>query len=253
MTKKNLLIGLSAMAVLLIIGSYWIGFLNPDSFPHPEELVKEINHHLPQAEAKIIQDTIKIEDRRVFVPFISEKNKYGVSLWIWKGNDWEIAAVNTRGEPRSWQLENEDSPTTYIMWNISPDLPIKKIKLFLKKDRSFHITEGVEYYDPGIQMEKTFELGNTSYGVMSLPDEWTSILESYMALEETRQPDIYSSNFFIEHYMYLGWIAYDESDLVLPPQNDLVGGGFSSGNEYITHVRLLDPLEIETYEYPVLY
>ncbi|MCZ8537107.1 hypothetical protein M9R32_07950 [Paenisporosarcina quisquiliarum] len=245
MSKKKLLIILSILAILLIFSLiYWITSINPSSFPDKEELMEEINHIFPPANVKEIQDTIVLDEKHVFVPFISEENNYGVSHWVWEQRKWELARVNTGGEPHSWRIENEDLSTTHLVWNISPEIPIEKLKFYLIKDRSFHITDGIDYYDPGVQLEEIVELSDTSYGAMPLPDSWSSILASYTKLETARQPDIFS-NFFIEQYMYLGWMAYDYSGKVLPTVNALNGSGFTGGDEHIEHIRLLDKLEIE--------
>jgi len=247
-SKKKRLVLISIFVIVLVISLiYWITSINPSSFPDKEVLVKEINHIFPEANVTEIQDTIALDEKHVFVPFISEENKYGVSHWVRQQRKWEIARVNTGGEPHSWRIENENLSTTYLVWNISPDLPIEKLKFYLIKDRSFHITEGIDYYDPGVQLEKIVELSSTSYGAMPLPDSWSSIMASYTKLESARQPDIFS-NFFIEHYMYFGWMAYDRSGKELPPDHSLMGSGFSGGDDHIEHIRFFDELEIETVE-----
>jgi hypothetical protein len=210
-------------------------------------LIKEINHIFPEANVKEIQDTIEVDEKHVFVPFISEENKYGVSHWVWQKREWELTSVNTGGEPRSWRIEDGDFSTTYLVWNIAPETSIEKLKFYLIKDRTFHITEGIEYYDPGVQLEELVKLSSTSYGAMPLPDSWSSIMASYTKLERARQPDIFS-DFFIEHYMYFGWMAYDGSGKELPPDHSLFGSGFSGGDDHIEYIRFLDELEIETVE-----
>ncbi|PUB09918.1 hypothetical protein [Paenisporosarcina sp. OV554] len=247
MSKRKRLVLISVLAILLVISLlYWITSNNPGSFPDKEELIKEINHIFPEANVKEIKDTIELDEKHVFVPFISEENKYGVSHWVWKRSDWDLASVNTGGEPRSWRIEDGDSSTTYLVWNIAPQTPIEKLKFYLIKERTFRITEGVEYYDPGVQLEEIVELSDTSYGVIPLPDKWSSILASYTKLETARQPDVFSNSFNIENYMYFGWMAYDRSGKVLPPDHSLFGSGFTGGEEHIEHIRFLDELEIET-------
>lgn len=246
MSKKKLLVIISVLSILLIISLiYWITSNNPNSFPDKGELIKEINNIFPEANVKEIQDTIAVDEKHVFVPFISEKNNYGVSYWVWKKSDWKLASANTGGNPHSWRIEDGDISTTHLVWNISPEIPIENLKFFLIKDRTFHITEGIEYYDPGVQLEELVELSDTSYGVMPLPDSWSSIMDSYTKLERARQPDIFS-NFFIEQYMYFGFMANDSSGKVLPTVNAMNGSGFSGGDDHIEYIRLLDKLEIET-------
>lgn len=249
MSKKKLLVILSVLAILLVISFiYWITSTNPSSFPDNEDLIKEINHIFPQSNVKEIQDTIALDEKHVFVPFISEENKYGVSHWVWQKREWELSSVNTGGEPQSWRIEDGDFSTTHLVWNIAPETPIEKLKFYLIKDRSFHITEGIDYYDPGVQLEEIVELSDTSYGVMPLPERWSSILDSYTKLETARQPDVFSNSFNIENYMYFGWMAYDHFGKVLPPDHSLFGSGFTGGEEHIEHIRFLDELEIETVE-----
>lgn len=248
MSKKKRLVLISVLAILLVISLfYWISSNNPSSFPDKRELIKEINHIFPEANVKEIQDTIEVDEKHVFAPFISEENKYGVSYWVCQKSEWELASVNTGGDPKSWRIEDGDFSTTYLVWNIAPETSIEKLKFYLIKDRTFHITEGIEYYDPGVQLEELVKLSDTSYGVMPLPDSWSSILASYSDLETARQPEIFS-NFFIEQYMYFGWMAYDRSGKELPPVHSLMGSGFTGGDEHIEHIRLLDKLEIETVE-----
>lgn len=121
--------------------------------------------------------------------------------------------------------------------NIAPETSFEKLKFYLIKDRTFRITEGIEYYDPGVQLKELVKLSGTSNGAMPLPDSWSSILASYTMLEIARQPDI---------FMYFGWMAYDGSGKELPPDHSLFGSGFSGGDDHIKYIRILDELEIET-------
>lgn len=149
-------------------------------------MIKEINHIFPQANVKEIQDTIELDEKYVFVPFISEENKYGVSQWVWQKREWKLARVNTGGEPHSWRIEDGDFSTSHLVWNIAPETSIEKLEFYLIKDWSFHISEGIDYYDPGVQLEELVELSDTSFGAMPLPDSWSSILAGWPMIVQAK-------------------------------------------------------------------
>ncbi|MGG4267166.1 hypothetical protein [Peribacillus simplex] len=136
MTNKIKMIGFIT-AVISIGGILSFGrFPNaPEPFLSDRQVVERINSTFSEAQPMVIQDQIFLDDTHVFVPFISEDNRYGMSFWVWKGNKWRVASVENSGQPQVWNGEEK----SLIMWNMDPKDGISEIKVFMKKDRGFMV------------------------------------------------------------------------------------------------------------------
>ena len=95
--KKKLwiLIGLGILVVLSSAIIYWFYFSKPVTFPTNEQLVEEINSIFPEAAASVIQDTIPIDEHHVVVPFISDKEDYSLSYWVWQKGKWSAESIHS--------------------------------------------------------------------------------------------------------------------------------------------------------------
>ncbi|WP_080848610.1 hypothetical protein [Cytobacillus gottheilii] len=241
--KKKYLIGLGVLLVLLAAITYWYFFADPSSMPADEQLVKEINSIYPQADAAVIQDTIFIDERNVLVPFISNKENYGFTSWTWHNKKWTINSVNTKGDPMLWKTNPNDPSSYRFIWNIHPDDQLGSIDLFLIRDRGYRMTDGIEFYDPKVQMKETVSLGDESYGIVELPPEWTAFMNPFIEVEMAKQSTI-TSSFYSEMYMYFGWIAYDAEREEAVPERSFGGNGTYGGVE-LEYIRRMQRQDIE--------
>lgn len=247
MTKKRLwtFIGLGIAVVLSSAIIYWFYFSKPASFPTNEQLVEKINSIFPEATARAIQDTIPVDERHVLVPFISNKDDYGLSYWVWQKHKWRVASIDTKGQPMVWKIDRNDPSSFHFVWNIHPKDQLRSIKFYLIRDRGFHITEGKENYYPRVQMEKRVSLQEKSYGSMQLPDDWVTFMNTFIKVESAKQPNVFINNFFPEQYMYFGWIPYDQEDKETFPERSVNGNGYSNGNVDLEHMMILGKGDIE--------
>jgi hypothetical protein len=246
MTKKIMIF--VGLGILILISSiiYWFYFAKPTAFPSNDQLLKEINHSLPEASADVIQDIVYVDDRHVVVPFISKEKGYGLSYWVWQKHKWTAASITSDGEPVVWKLEKNDPSTYHLVWNFHPNDEISYLKFYLKRDRGYQISNGIENYFPGVQIEQKVSLQGNSYGVLQLPEEWISFIDPLINLESAKQPN--SFDFFVDNYLYFGWVPYDKTDLVVRPNwgGSAHSFGFSGGSVDIDFVRFLDEMEIES-------
>lgn len=247
MTKRKIwvLAGLAALGLLSSFTIYWFYFAKPVSFPTNEQLVKEINRIFPEASVSFVQDTIPVDIRHVAVPFISNEGNYGLSYWVWKKHKWTVATIDTKGEPKLWKINRKDPSSFHLVWNIHPEDQLSSITYYLIRDRGYQVTEGVENYIPGVQMEKKVSFQEKSYGVMELPDEWTEFMNAVIEVESTQKPNLFFNNFFPEPNMFLGWIPYDQSDKETFPEGSVNGSGYSNGNLVIEHMMILSKGDLE--------
>lgn len=246
MTKRKLwtLSGLGVLGLLSSFTMYWFYFAKPAPFPTNEQLVKEINRVFPEVSASVIQDTIPVEERHVVVPFISKKDNYGLSYWVWKKHKWTVLTIDTKGEPKIWKINRKDPSSFHIVWNIHPEDQLSSITYFLIRDRGYQITEGIDNYVPRVQMEKKASLQEKSYGVMELPDEWTGFMNAVLEVESTQKTNPFF-NHFPEVNMFFGWIPYDQSEKEIFPEGSVNGSGYSNGNLVIDHMMILSKGDLE--------
>lgn len=247
MAKKRLwtLIGLSIVVLLSSAMIYWFYFSAPDPFPTNEKLVEEINSVFPEAVASEIQDTIRVDERNILVPFISHKNDYSLSYWVWKKQKWSVASIDTKGRPMVWKMDKNDPSAYQIVWNIHPDDQLSSIHFYLIRDRGYHISEGIEHYYPRVQMVKKISLKEKSYGSVQLPEEWVTFMNSFIKVESAKQPNLFFNGFFPEQYMSIGWIPYDQADKEIFPERSVNGNGYSTGSIDMEHVMILNKVDIE--------
>ncbi|MFE1245028.1 hypothetical protein ACFW35_12925 [Fictibacillus sp. NPDC058756] len=231
MNKKY---GFIFISLLIIAAAYLFYFAQPRALPENNELLQKINSTLLNTGAVKVQDTIFVDDRHVFVPFITKNNEYGKSFWIWDKYKWNVTSIQTGGQPSIWKINKED-PTSYrVVWNIHPDDNLKSMKLYLARDRNYHITGDIDIYQPGVLLEKEISL-ETLYGSSILPHDWVSFMNSVLKLELDKP---YVNNFELEQTMYFGWNngkKYDENDYPRLTQN-----GSGSQNEDLFYVRYFD-------------
>lgn len=241
MLKKSLLLAASlAVIVILSVMVYRHYDSNPSPFPNKNHLIARINHLFPEAAASKIQDTIFIDEKHTFVPFISKTGRYSTSFWEWKNRKWKLESVNTGGEPQLLKLHLDDPETFYFIWNIGPRSKLSYGKFYLLRDRRFLVTLGKQNYFPKIQMEKKVSLDAKHYGVLQIPKEWVTVLNSMMEQESVKQ----ANYLFSSEPLNFGWLPFNSKNNVVFP-DDLNGNKFSNYGEHLEMVRFLDEEEIE--------
>ena len=186
-----------------------------------------------------------VDEHHVLVPFISNKDDYSLSYWVWQKHKWRVASIDTNGRPMVWKIDRNDPPSYQFVWNIHPDDQLSSIHFYLIRDRGYHITEGVENYYPRVQMEKKVSLKEKSYGLMPLPNEWVTVMNSFIKVESAKQPDLFFNDFSPEQYMSFGWIPYDQANKETFPERSVNGNGYSNGKVELEHVMILDKGDIE--------
>jgi len=235
MKKKLWSVGI--FIILLSIIVYWFYFSKPTSFPTNEQLVEEMNSIFPKAAASIIQDTIHIDEGHVLVPFISKGDDYGLSYWEWKNHKWKVVSIDTKGKPMLWKLNRNDPSSLYFVWNIHPKDQLSSIHFYLIRDRGFRIAEGIEHYNPRVQMEKRVSVQEKSYGLMQLPDDWVKFMNAYIKVESAKQSP--------KRDMFFGWIPYDQTNKETFPESSVNGTGYSDGEVDLEYVMIVDKGDIE--------
>lgn len=246
MTKKRksltLLIGFIIIFTSFI---YWFFFSEPEPFLKTNNILEEMNRTYPEISAKKVQDTIFLDKKHVFVPYISEHNMYGLSYWVWSKHKWRVAYIHTKGQPKLWKLSKKDPNTHFIVWNIHPEGQLKSLSLFLIRERNYHIVEGVHSYSPRVQMEKSIEMKQKSYGVMKIPKDWVGFMDSFIKVESAKQPDTMFQSFFPEHHLYIGWIPYDQNGKETFPEATVNGNGYSMEDVYIDDLMILNEVDLK--------
>jgi len=245
MTKKKLwlVVGVSILIFSAFL-NYWFYFSKPDSFPETDRLVQDINSLYPEAEADVIQDTILLDDHHAYVPFMSEKGNYGMSFWVWEKHNWNVSTIDTSGGPSIWKVNEKDPSSYHFVWNGNPKNKILSLNFYLQIKRNAIMSDGIEEYIPGVQMKKELNGLEISRGIVKIPEEWVSVLNSYTELESAKQPSMFDT-MFPETSLFFAWNAYDSEGNVTLGGLQLSGSSFHNGQERIEFVRFLDEMEME--------
>lgn len=231
--SKRLLFIIGVLSFCITAGVYWYYLSEPSTLPKQEELKNRINRVHPDTEVVSIQDTILLDSRHLYVPFISKNNDYGSSFWVWKKRMWELEAINDVGQPILWKIDSKDPSSYRIVWNIHPEDQFHAAEFYLSRDRGYEITNGIEFYYPKVQLIKEFTLSEKSYGIKKLPKNWASIIQS---TNNIHNPDRMSilDGYNAEHSLLLAWkpVFDKKNGDDIFSKRSISGGGFSNGGDY---------------------
>lgn len=245
MKKKWLfLLGVLVGIIIFTVSVIWFDFSKPTAFPSHDQLIAEMNEFFPEAAASVIQDTIYLDERHVYVPFISKEDQYSSSYWIWKRKGWEVVYIHSSDQPRIWKIDKKDPSTYHLVWNFYPEEKLKSIRFYLIRNRGYSVIDGIEAYNPRVQMQREISLEDSSYGALQLPKDWVTFINSLMQMEKAKHPDLLSY-FDLEQYMYFGWMTYDANEQQEYPDRGLNNRGFSRGPADIDFVMILNEAQLE--------
>jgi hypothetical protein len=245
MNRKVIIFFLLAVAIVASsILVYWYYFSKPTAFPKSDQLVEKIQRVFPEASPNVIQDTVTIDERHRFVPFISKEGKYGVSYWQWEQHKWKVVSISTTGDIHVWKIDNNDPSTFYFLWNFHPDDQVNQLKLYMIRDRGYHGANRELWYEPRIQMEKLVEQ-KKSYGVLKMPAEWASSMNDLLQVGSTEPTGLFNKGITPNAGMYFGYIPYNKSGQEARTMNSVNGSSFQMGNFDHEYVRQLSEPEIE--------
>lgn len=247
LNKKIVTFGIAVVIVLATATSFYgSNFSKPASFPEKGQLIEKMNKIFPTATVKSIQDIVQVDQKHMFVPFLSEEGRYGVSYWGWNKHKWKVLHIDNAGEPRLWKINSNDPSTYYMVWNIHPDDKVDYMKFYFIRNRGFQGSDGVETYSPRIQLEKKVTLKEKTYAVIPLPREWSAIISS---LQQAGNPNIsdviFNSVFSNNNDLFFGYIPFDKTDKAAGIMNSVNGSGYTNGDINLDYIRILDPFEIE--------
>lgn len=236
-----MIIGLIGLIVLLFL-IYYFYLAKPTTFTKTDTFKR-------YSEVNEVLDVIEIDERRVFVPIVTNENEYGMSLWLWKNHKWNKEMDSTVGGPRVIKLKSTDPSSYKVFWNIHPSDQISYGEFYLLRDRNYHITEGIDNYYPGLQMKTILDFEEKPYGIMDFPKEWQSVIEASIKVEEAKQPDTIFQNMFpVIQDVYFGWIPYNKENTRQDSRATMVGGASWSGSVDLQHVGEIEEEELEYFK-----
>lgn len=247
MQAKSKLLLLSILILIIVACSitYWLFFSPPGEFPSKEKVFEAMMETFPEANIKELQETIYLDAKHVFVPFITNDEGYGSSLWEWRRNEWEFVSIDTGSTPRMWTIDPENPSSYFIVWNFHPDNQLKKLTFYLIKNRGFSVSEGKEIYQPGVEINFEASLeGKTSYGYSEIPKEWGDYIRADRGLMEKFYPITMFTDLFQPPKYYFGWRAMtmDGSEDYAPFSK--TSNGFGTGDNFIEPMRYIDKQEL---------
>ncbi|PKR76739.1 hypothetical protein CEY16_13040 [Halalkalibacillus sediminis] len=246
MTKKRVSIVVIITFILIsLFLVYWFYFSKPTALPADDELAKQMNEIFPEANVETIQETIQLDQDHVYVPFISSKDTYGASYWVWERRKWRPVYIDTVGEPIIWMIDGKKPSSSFIVWNLHPDDQISHANFALVRERGFHISNNEHNYTPRIQMENEVSLKEESYGALELPEDWQAFLNQENKRASLQKSHINTTSIFPDIGLYIGWTPYNEKDEISFPESSVNGHGFYNGDIETDFVRFINESELE--------
>lgn len=228
---------------LVVLGSaiYYYYFLaEPSTLPSKDELIQEINQTLPKAQAKMVQDIVKVDKRHLFIPFRTNLGYYALSTWEWKGHTWQVSFIDTRGEPRLWKLVPDDPASYRLIWNINPHNQVKYLDLYFMRRRDYVISDEVGRYYPKIQVKQRFEMAEAPYNVSPLPSVWKNIMIDISKTSSKLQRNELDNQLNLE----IGWMSFNDVGKVTYPSGPNSGQGFNNGDADMEYLMPLSETDI---------
>ncbi len=244
MKKKNII----GIAILLILAGsiYFYFFSKPTTFLAEEELIIAVNNYYHDGPERIkIQDVIFIGDTHVFVPFTSN-GRYGTSYWVWKKRSWNLGEISTMQTPMLWKVDPKDPSTYVFVWNINPDNEMVQFDFYLENPRNYRVSDGVHQYTPRVQLEhrEKFAEEGYSYGVITLPSDWVTFLDSYNKVENSKQQASTMFSFFPQSNVNFAWRPLDENGELSFP-TFVSGTGSGSGQIHLQYLSNIKDYDLE--------
>lgn len=213
----------------------------PSSLPNENNLKKMI---LDTGEVNVntIFEQIALDEKHVFIPHLSSDNQYGYSLLEWVDNKWEVTYVTSSGEPLLWKINGGSQSDSYFLWNLETKYNLDHLTFYLMKDRNFRSGWGGEFYEPAIQIEEVVSLGENSYGISKVSDEWKRIWKATQIKVEKQEEDLLSFN---EEGLHYGVKGYDKDNNYVDSYNFYENSSSFNSGATTEHVSILDEWEGE--------
>ena len=241
---KKMLVPLLLITILIACGIfYWEFLAPPETLPDPEEINTILSDPYNRVEIAEIQDTIFLDDKHVYIPFITEEEGHGISFWEWKKHEWQLSSFSIGIMPQIWKIDSDDPSSHYIMWNFHPENNLDYLTFYLIKDRGYSVTEGKHQYNPAIQMDFRVDAGENSYGYSPIPSDWEEFMVAENKLMEEMKPNGLFADFFPPAQYYFGWQSISkDGTLEYPTFPD--NNGFGSGGPSTDTLRFLNENEV---------
>ncbi|MCD8510047.1 MAG: hypothetical protein LRY73_09385 [Bacillus sp. (in: Bacteria)] len=237
---------ISIAIVLIGAASFYVFYIKPSEFLSEEALIEVITSHNYGAKSIEIQDVIYVGEKHVFVPFKTH-SRYGTSYWVWRGGSWDLGAISNIQSPRVWKVNPQDPSSYVIVWNMDPNDDMTDFELVLSNRRNYWVSDNVHHYTPRVQLHHTvaFQSEASSYGVMSLPEDWLIFLDDYLKVENAKQPSSsFIFDFFPQSSVSFAWMPYDKNGEVTFPGPDN-GSGSGYGNIHLEYMSTIPEHELE--------
>ncbi|MFD1357004.1 hypothetical protein ACFQ4X_03760 [Fictibacillus halophilus] len=242
--RMKLIIGLG-LIVLLGVVTYWYYPKSPSAFLSDKELALEINNTQSNMKVKQIQDKVAVDDKHFFVPFITTNGDYGTSYWEWQRTKWKVLNIDNTGEPMIWKINKNDPSTYRLVWNLHKDDKVDHMKFYLNRERSFQVSNGIEYYYPKVQMEKKITITAASYGSQKLPNEWISVVDSFVKIESSVKQSLFD-DFDLDRHLYFAWMPYDKTGKEAIIEHSVNGYSFTVDDIELDFVRWMNNHDLES-------
>ena len=225
MRNKKIILGVVAVILVVLANIIYLAAnLFPDEFLSEGEAIKKLNQAENAIEVKTVQDVVFLDKKHVFMPFISADNEYGFSLWEWINGKWRLSEKTVNSSINIVKQDENDPSTYYFVWNFPEDEQIKKINIYLIRNRSYRGNDEDFYYEPRLQMGASFDR-EKSYGVVPLSGGMLKVYKEMSGISK-ENGDMFSNIFSTNNELYFSWNMIDQKGEVawIEQRNSSYGG-----------------------------
>ncbi|WP_028596391.1 hypothetical protein [Paenibacillus assamensis] len=247
--KQWTIAGIVLLAV--IFSCIWFIWLpsHPSPIPSRQAMLEEIRKHSFGVEAQEIVDVISLDDRHVYVPYISKEGSYGQSFWRWDRTQWVMGGILEKGEPYIWEFNGEPSKQ-YIVYHVDPQDEVGVLKYHLLRGVHYQISDGSQRYTPSVQMSISVPVEERRYGAIPVPDDWIRLMEEEARVNRRERS---SDNFgwmASSALVRIVWHAYDRKGKETFAEHSVNGSSYRNGELALQFISIINESELENARNP---
>ncbi|TVX92481.1 hypothetical protein [Paenibacillus agilis] len=242
--KQWILVGAGLLAFIFsCIWFIWLP-LHPGPLPSRQTMLDAIHDNFIGIEASQIADVIPLDDRHVYVPYISKGGSYGQSFWKWDRYQWKIGAIQEKGTPYIWKLDGNLS-SQFIVYHLDPRDEVGMMKVHLIRDRYYQSSEYSQRYTPRAQMAISIPIEERLYGAIPLPSDWIRMMEEEVRISGSGQSSDLFGWMSASSQTRIGWNSYDRQGKETFTEHSVNGSGYGNGELVLQFMSIINESELE--------
>ncbi|MED4015790.1 hypothetical protein [Sutcliffiella cohnii] len=248
--KITLGIIISFITFVIILSQTWHTVLPARPFYSNDTLLKELNNVVYGITVENIIDPVHIDERNVFVPFITTRNQPGMSYWAYENKGWQLVSYIQDPAPHLWTINNGEEK--YITYYFHPESDVATTDFYLIGERYYSQSTSydgatTQQYIPKIQMKFSHDVSEVGFNVVPIPEIWDKVWNEYVHFEKTQLAEDVETWFYSAPHISLrvGWIPKTVDGASPSHDTPYTGTGGGAKSAKVDYIYILNDFEIE--------